>query len=201
MQANAARTALTLGLFVTALSVALPTSAGVAELSLDRAAVHDLLIAATPTTLEVETAGLGRIVVELGRPRDTDFVDGGIHTALGLRVPGSDREFELSLRYVPEFDPLYGTPRLVIDSATLANLDLDLAPLLPAVTLPRSGEWSLAVDAAAPERKLKLTYYVQGLVVEDERLRLDLGLRVARTASRQTRRRPLPPPASTDAGD
>ena len=91
--------------------------AGAAELSLDRSAVADLLAAATPSSLEVEPAGRGKITIELGEPHGTDFVDGAVQTTLPIRIARSGPEVELVLRYVPDFEPLYGTPRLLVRPA------------------------------------------------------------------------------------
>jgi len=168
------------GVATTAVPLAMPPTAGpgTAELHLDRASVARLVAAAVPEPFELPLAGFGVVRVEPGPPRDVRFRDGAVEVSLSVRLPRQGIEAPLSLRYRPEIDPLYGVARLVAEKALLdvPPLQIDLAPWVGSLPLPRVASWELELDGGA---ELAVRAYLQDVRVEEERLVLLLGLRLA----------------------
>jgi len=164
----------------TALTLAVATVSwcgpGAGELSLDRSAVRDLIALALPEPVTLELAGLAAVTVRVDAPAEVLFHEGGVEASLPLRVSGVDRELHVQVRYVPGIEPLSGTVRLEPKSVVLQGqlpFELDLAAWVGTVDLPRRLDWDLDLDGG---KRARVTCFVQGLTVEKDRLRLDLGL-------------------------
>jgi len=146
------------------------------ELTLDRAAVRELIALALPEPMELDLPGLGAVSLQIDAPSEVRFHEGGVETSLTLRVSVIDTPLELHARYVPAVEPLSGTVRLEPESlvpALALPFDLDLAAWVGPVALPRRLDWTLEL---ASGRTSRVTCFVQGLTVEPDRLRIDLGL-------------------------
>ena len=148
---------------------------GVAELRLDAGAVAELLGAALPEPMDVDLPGLGPVSAGLGPVGPTAFVDGAIEAEIMLEVEPVGFASSVRLRFVPQVERRTGTARLVPDSARLPALpfDIDLAEWVRPAELPRSVRWELEMPGGDP---LEVLCFVQGLEVEADRLRIDLGL-------------------------
>jgi hypothetical protein len=149
---------------------------GAGELSLDRSAVAALVDAGMPRAVPLSLPGLGDLTLELHPPRHIAFVDGGVEGRLSVRLAGLRYETGVHVRYIPEIDRRTGVIRLQpvqAEPERLPPMPLDLAPLLPAIPLPRGSAWSLPGIA---ERTLQVQLHVQGLSVEDDRLVIEFGL-------------------------
>lgn len=163
-----------------AVAPAVHAAGGVAELSLDRHTVAALVASGLPEPLTLSPPGLGTLTLELDGPRRLDFVDSAIEIELELRAVELGQSISLVARYVPQVEPISGTVQLVPDSVVTdppLPFDLDLAGWLGSVDLPRRFEWTLAPDAGGP---IGVTCFLQGVTVEKERLRLELGVRPRR---------------------
>jgi len=170
------------------LSVALPLPAGgVAELRLDAAAVADLLEAALPEPRRFDLPGIGPIHVTLGPVRSAAFRDHGVEASVRLAVDELGWEGDVRLRFVPGIERRTGTAQLVPEEVSVAGLpfDLDLAGWIRPATLPRTVRWDLEMAGA---RTLPVICYVQGIGVDEDRLRIELGL-VAGADPTEERRR------------
>jgi hypothetical protein len=146
------------------------------ELTLDRAAVRDLIALALPDPLQVDLRGLGSVSLRIDAPAEVRFHEGGVETSLALRVSRLDDPLELRVRYVPAIEPLTGTVRLEPESIVPVislPFDFDLAGWLEPIALPRRLDWNLELG---PGKSTRVTCFIQGLAVEAERLRIDLGL-------------------------
>ncbi|MCP3982493.1 MAG: hypothetical protein GY716_24595 [bacterium] len=150
-------------------------SAGVAELQLDREAVRRLVALSLPAPLQLEFPLAGAVSVSVDEPRTVRFVDGGVEVPLQVRLQPIDRVVGIEARFVPQKDPLSGVMRLVPESvrpsARLPST-IDLAQWIGSVELPRRLDWDLALEGG----ETRVTCYVQGLEVGDERLQIRLGL-------------------------
>ena len=149
---------------------------GVAELSLDRAAVLALVEAALPRNLALPVAGTGTVNIELDPPASVDFKDAGIEADLVVRVPVIAWESHVHIRYVASVDAKSGVVRLRAETAepdTFLPLAIDLAPLLPAIDLPRVFDWSVTGPAG---QAVAVHCAVQGVVIDADRLVVELGL-------------------------
>jgi hypothetical protein len=162
-------------LVLTGLSV--PARAqGVAELSLDRAAVRDLLAAAVSQPVSVDVQGWGVITLEVTPPDTVQFTGGGVEADLSIRLVEQDLSLGLHVRYEPQVDRKDGTVSLAAVEATPDSplpVPVDLAPLLPAANLPRRLTWSLDGPGGKP---IPIQALVQGIVIDSERLVVQLGL-------------------------
>lgn len=165
-------------LFTTDLAIA---GSGVAELTLDRAGVMALLSAALPRSESVSMPGLGEVRLTIEAVEELRFLDGEIHAVVNvkLRAPALGAAAVIGavrVRYAPEIERTTGTARLVpLSGLPLAplRLDADFARWLPAIDLPRRMNWSLPLGEGPA---IELSMFVQGVEVEGERLRLDLGV-------------------------
>ena len=149
---------------------------GVAELSLDKAAVRSLLVAATRKPLSVEVAGWGAVTLQIEPPATVQFVTGGVEADLVVLLVQQEISLGLHVRYEPQVDARHGTVSLAAVEAIPDSplpLDIDLAPLLPAADLPRRLAWNL--DGPAGD-SIPIQALVQGVVIGDERLVVQLGL-------------------------
>jgi hypothetical protein len=164
-------------------ATALWAGGGIAELRLDAAAVAEVLGAALPEPGRVEVPGLGEMTVRLGPVRNVVFRDGGVEAAVAMAVEEVRFAQDVWLRFVPEIDRRTGTARLVLERSRVAGLpfDIDLGDRVPPATLPRSVHWDLEMPGA---RVLPVDCYVQGIAVEEDRLRIDLGLVAGEAAGR-----------------
>jgi hypothetical protein len=151
------------------------TAGGVAELRLDAGAVASLLGAALPEPVELDLPGVGRVSARLGPVRRVEFTDGGVEAEVVLSIEPAVLGSNVRLRFVPQVERRSGTARLVPDAARLPVLpvDVELAHWIRPAELPRSVRWELEMPGAEP---LEVLCFVQGLEVEDERLRIDLAL-------------------------
>ena len=164
---------------------------GVAELSLDRAAVRDLLAAAVSRPVPVDVQGWGVITLEVTPPATVQFTGGGVEADLSIRLVEQDLSLGLHVRYEPQVDRKDGTVSLTAVEATPDSplpVPVDLAPLLPAASLPRRLTWSLDGPGGKP---IPIQALVQGIVIDSERLVVQLGLssRAASTPGGQAPRR------------
>lgn len=150
------------------------TSAG--ELTLDRSAVREMVALALPEPWTLELPGLGTVTLRIDPPGEVRFRDGGVETELPVTLSALDRGFLLHVRFVPGVEPLSGIVRLEPESIVpevALPFEVDLRSWLPTVDLPRRLDWNLEL---AGGKTARVTCFVQGLVVEDDRLRIDLGL-------------------------
>jgi len=154
---------------------------GVAELTLDRAAVSALLSASLPRSKTVSMPGLGEVRLTIEALEELRFLDGEIHAVVtvGLRALALGEASvtgRVRVRYAAEIERTTGTARLVPQSGrpmAPLRLDFDFARWLPAIDLPRRMNWSLPLGEGPA---IELSMFVQGLEIEAERLRLDLGM-------------------------
>jgi len=149
---------------------------GVGELALDRASVADLLAAAVPRSVTLSAPGVAGWTLQVGAPRDVRFVDGGIQARLPVTLDELSVSATFEVRYVPRVERVSGTIRLLPESAeSMVPIPLRIDPLgwLPPVDLPRRVDWELELDGGGT---LGVTCFVQGVEIDDERLRLNLGL-------------------------
>ena len=103
------------------------------------------------------------------------FREGGVEASVVLAIEETAFENEVKLRFVPRIDRLTGNAQLELDGARIAGVpfDLDLSGLIPPVRLPRSVRWDLEMPGA---RALTVDCYVQGIGIQADRLRIELGL-------------------------
>jgi len=148
---------------------------GAAELYLDAAAVKEILGAALGEPRRLEVPGLGELTLELGPVRRVELSGGTVEATVAVRIREIDVADDVRVSFLPEVERTMGRARLVPREAHLAGLpfDLDLSRFLAPAELPRSVAWDLALPGARP---LPLVCYVQGIAVEKDRLRIDLGL-------------------------
>jgi len=148
---------------------------GVAELSLDARAVADVLDAALPEPARVELRGLGAVTLRIGPVRSALFHEGGVEAAVTLAIEEVGFEEDVTLRFVPRIERRTGTAQLVLVTARVEGLpfEIDLGSLVPPARLPRTVHWDLEMPGA---RVLPVDCYVQGLEIEGDRLRVELGL-------------------------
>ena len=151
------------------------TAGGVAELSLDARAVADVLDAALPEPARVEIPGLGEVTLRIGPVRNAAFHDEGVEAAVALAVEEVGFEQDVTLRFVPRIERRTGTAQLVPETARIEGLpfEIDLASRVPPASLPRTVHWDLEMPGA---RILPVDCYVQGLEIDGDRLRVELGL-------------------------
>jgi hypothetical protein len=150
--------------------------AGVAELTLDRSAVAALVEAALPEPLSIDPPGFGALTLRLEGPRRVEFVDGGVEIVLQLSVGEMERSLDLLARYEPRVEPRNGVVRLVpvsLVTEPALPFDPDLSAWLGSVSLPRRFEWELEIES---DQTVEVIGYLQGVVIEDDRLRLELSL-------------------------
>jgi hypothetical protein len=148
---------------------------GVAELSLDARAVADVLDAALPEPTRVELPGLGEVTLRVGPVRSALFDEGGVEADVTLAVEEIGFEQAVVLRFVPRIERRTGTAQLVLETARVEGLpfEIDLGSRVPPARLPRAVHWDLEMPGA---RVLPVDCYVQGLEIEGDRLRVELGL-------------------------
>ncbi len=148
---------------------------GIAELHLDAASVSEVLGAALPEPERIEIPGLGEVTIGIGPVQSVVFREGGVDATVALAVEEIRFEGEMRLRFVPTIDRLTGNAQLEVDEGRIADLpfDLDWPGLIPPAQLPRSVRWDLEMPGA---RTLTVDCYVQGIGIEDDRLRIELGL-------------------------
>ncbi len=152
---------------------------GVAELTIDRAALHALFAATLPRTETIEVGGLEPFRVTIDGIESLAFREGGVEARVHVRLSGG-LEGIVEARYVPRVEATSGVIGLTAESAypvAPLRLDLDLAGLLPTVDLPRRFEWTLPLD----DRPVKVELFLQGVTVEQERLQLQLGVGSAKS--------------------
>ncbi len=85
-------------------------------------------------------------------------------------------ETTLAARFVPELERATGTWQLRPEEVELElppPLRLDVADWLVPVPLPRRLDWQLELGA---DRPLDVTCFIQSVTVDENRLRIDLGL-------------------------
>jgi len=147
---------------------------GAAELHLDATALNELLDAGLPEPFVVRVPGVGTVTLAVGPVRSTRFDGEAIESTVGLVFEETDLRLDVNLRFVPGIERLTGTPRLVVDAAQPEGLpfELDLAAAIPPIELPRFLEWELPMPRG---RTMPIRCYVQGIVVDGDRLRVDLG--------------------------
>lgn len=157
---------------------------GVAELSLDRGAVRALLAAAVARPLIVPVASWGSVTIQVAPPRSVQFVDGGVEADLEFTLQELELSVTVHVRYEPQVDPMDGTVSLVATEAVpdvLLPVDIDLASLLPAADLPRRLSWTLDGPDGQP---IPVQALIQGVVISDDRLIVQLGLQMRGNSSR-----------------
>jgi hypothetical protein len=164
--------------FVLALGVApaLGAAASAGELTLDRSAVRELIALALPEPWELELPGMGTVTLRLDAPDEVHFREGGVEAELPLKLSGLGHELLLHVRFVPSVEPISGVVRLEPESIVpdlALPFEIDLRAWVPTVDLPRRLDWELELSGG---KKTRVTCFVQGLTVEDKRLRVDLGL-------------------------
>jgi hypothetical protein len=115
------------------------------------------------------------LTLETGPVRSVELASGVVEALVSVRIRELDLADDVRLRFVPEIERKTGTARLAPQEAHLSGLPLefDLSPWLPPAELPRSVEWDLELGG---ERPLSVRCYVQGIAVEEDRLRIELGL-------------------------
>lgn len=150
-------------------------AAGAAELSVDRATVRHWLTEALSEPIQVELP-VGTIELRLSPPKEVRFVDGGIEARLAMEPTRALGSAELSVRYETHLDRRTGTLRFLPTTARLQPeppLLGDLSRWMPPMALPRrlSGEFELGEG-----RVVALTAFVHRVRIDEERLRLELGL-------------------------
>lgn len=166
----------TLCLSLLLLTPAVRAAASAGELTLDRSAVRELVALALPEPWSLDLPGLGAITLQIEAPHEVRFHNGGVETELSVKLSGLDRELLLHVRFVPSVEPLTGVVRLVPESIVpdvALPFEVDLHTWVPSVDLPRRLDWELEL---AGGKKTRVTCFVQGLTVEEKRLRIDLGL-------------------------
>jgi hypothetical protein len=147
-----------------------------AELSLDRAAVRELLRAALPDPVRVELTGLGSATLRLLAPARVEFSEGGIEATFPLEIEEAGWRTPVAVRLVPRVDPLDGTVRLVPESVRpelALPIDIDLSAWIAALELPRRFDWPLGLRE---KQGIEVTCFLQRMTVQDERVVLELGL-------------------------
>jgi hypothetical protein len=156
---------------------------GVAELSLDARAVADVLDAALPEPTRVELPALGEVTLRIGPVRSALFQEGGVEAEVALAVEEIGFEEDVTLRFVPRIERRTGTAQLVLEAARVGGLpfEIDLGSFVPPARLPRTVHWELEMPGA---RVLPVDCYVQGLEIEGDRLRVELGLVAGSATSR-----------------
>lgn len=170
------RRCLTVVLLLIALAPGVHAAASAGELTLDRSAVRELVVLALPEPWTIEIPGIGAVTLQIDAPDEIQFRDGGVETDLPVRLSGFDRGLLLHVRYIPSVEPLSGVVRLEPESIVpevALPFEVDLQGWVPTVDLPRRLDWELEL---AGGRKTRITCFVQGLTVEERRLRVDLGL-------------------------
>jgi hypothetical protein len=149
---------------------------GAGELSLDGAAIHGLLRSALPGPSTIDLPGLPELTVRIDAPRGVELVDGGVEATLELSVAEISWRGLVRARYVPQVSRPDGIVTLRVESAIPElpiPVSLDLRRLLPEVPLPRSLGWTVEGPAGRP---LRLTVFVQGAEIDDERLVIRFGM-------------------------
>jgi hypothetical protein len=135
------------------LSAALPASAGSGELSLDRAALTEIVRAGIPGPIPIEIPNLGAFHLSLSSPGTIELIGGGIEIPVGFAIAEIGLSGTLRVRYEPSIDPKDGSILLVPRKATPQapiSLPLDLSPILPPARLPREIEWDLGAERGSP---------------------------------------------------
>jgi hypothetical protein len=153
-------------------------SGGIAELALDRGTVSALVAAGLPPPRALVAPGFGAITLRVEGPTELDFADGGIVIAARIEVAEIGAEWTLRARYEPRTEPLEGLALLVPVSAQTdppLPFGFDLSGWLGSVELPRRLDWDVGPDGA---RRIAVACFVQGVRVTDERLVVELSLRV-----------------------
>ncbi len=151
-------------------------SSGLGELSLDPGAIAAIVRAGIPGPIPISIPGAGEVSVLLEAPSSVRFVEGGVETSMGVALVELGMRGRVMLRLEPELLPKSGRIRLRATRAVAeGKLSLlpDLAPLLPAVELPRTFEW-LAPEGGHPHTRLSL--YLQGVEITPERFVLRFSL-------------------------
>jgi hypothetical protein len=121
----------------------------------------------------------GALTLHIAAPDTVAFVDGGVETDLQFTLPELDLQVMMRVRYEPVVDETSGVVSLsAVTAIPEVNLpvDVDLAPMLPAVELPRRLSWTLDGPAGGP---LPVQAMVQGVVIDSQRLVVQLGLHIA----------------------
>ena len=149
---------------------------GAAELSLDRGAVRGLLAVAVAQPMSVPVAGWGVVTIKVAPPVSVQFVDGGVEADLQVTLQELELSLGVSVRYEPQVDLMDGTVSLAATEAipdVMLPVEVDLASLLPAADLPRRLRWDL--DGPG-EKPIPMQALIQGVVISDDRLVVQLGL-------------------------
>jgi len=144
---------------------------GIGELALDRGAITDLVAAAMP-----EPVTIGPVTLTAGRPTPVDFIEGGVETSVPVRVDELGWKGVVDLRYEPRVRPENGGVHLAavrVRPRVPLPVEFDLSRWAPLVELPRRLEWDLPLAGGA---SVRVICFVQGLEIDDERLRVELGL-------------------------
>jgi hypothetical protein len=163
------------GLLLVQWSATLAAS-GSGEVSLDRTAVQELFSAVLPRTESIVLGGLVEFDLTLQEIGDLRFGDGWIEGRLEICIDPPAACGAVRVRYHPEVEPITGTLRLVARTARPVaplRFDFDLAPRLPPIDLPRRLDWELPMEHGAA---VQLTCFVQGLSIDEDRIRLELSI-------------------------
>jgi len=167
---------LLLSLTLLTLCTASVRAQGAAELSLDRGAVRALLAAAVARPLTVPVASWGAVTIRVAPPASVQFIDGGVEANLELTLQELELSVGVHVRYEPQVNPMDGIVGLAATAATpemILPVEIDLASLLPAADLPRRLSWKLNGPGG---QSIPVQALIQGVVVGDDRLVVQLGL-------------------------
>jgi len=157
---------------------ALPATAGAIELSLDRGAVRSLVGAVASGRIEMKAPALGDVAIVVGAPGPVAFREGGVEVELPLALEPLNLRVTATVRLEPQLERSTGIVRLVARELVLGGalpLKLDTAAVVPPVELPRRVGGTFA---GPRDVTLELDGFVHGVRVEDERVVVELGLRV-----------------------
>lgn len=157
---------------------------GAGELSLDRSSVLALLDAGMPRAVPFTLPGPTQVALRMEPPDRVEFREGGVEARIRVELEPLGYSSAVSVRYVPGLDPLDGTVRLEAASAipdVVPSIPLDLASVLPPVSLPRALDWTVPGLSTEPFR---VRCHVQGIRIREDRMVIELGLLTRRISPR-----------------